>query len=109
MKDLKRQCKNCPWKIGASTDKIPGYSRAQHEALICTIAEPSACARMGPIRMMACHDSKEGADRMCVGWAANQLGTGNNVALRLRAQRDDRLQGLQTVGPQRERFEDTLK
>lgn len=109
MKDLKRQCKNCPWKVGASTDTIPGYSRAQHESLRATIAEPGALPTPGPVRVMSCHYSREGEDAVCVGWAVNQINEGNNLALRMVALRDTQFHHLETVGPQRERFEDTLK
>ena len=37
----------------------------------------------GPI--MACHESKAGSEYACVGWLDNQLGPGNNLALRMRA------------------------
>jgi hypothetical protein len=43
-----------------------------------------------------------------VGWLAHQLGPGNNIALRL-AVMAGRIDGnVETVGPQHERFEDTL-
>lgn len=109
MSDPKRQCVTCPWREGATTDAIPGYSRAQHEALRATIAKPGALPQLGPVRVMACHYSREGDDRICVGWAANQLHEGNNLALRLLARKDTRFHGLETVGPQRAHFEDTFE
>lgn len=104
----KRQCPTCPWKVGTDPDRdIPnGYSRELHAGLRCTIAEPGAL--LPSSSMMACHYSEPGAERVCVGWAVNQLGPGNNIALRLQAMRDERLHGLVVDGEQHERFEDTL-
>ncbi len=45
---------------------------------------------------------------MCIGWAAQQLGEGNNIPLRIKAMRDPNWPKLQTVGEQHETFEDTL-
>ncbi len=84
-----------------------GYNVTLHKKLKGTIAAPgvlSAC--LG--RMTACHHSKPGAELVCVGWAVNQLGVGNNIGLRIRALRDTRFHNLRTVGPQHLRFEDTL-
>lgn len=61
----------------------------------------------GPLHVMACHEAKLNKEYPCVGWLVNQLGPGNNLLLRLQA-RDGRFNKLQTVGPQHERFEDTL-
>lgn len=105
----KRQCKGCPWRQGASTDKIPRYDRKQHLALRETIAEPGSLNGIGGrLRVMACHDSPESEPTVCVGWAVHQLNEGNNLALRFAALRDERFQGLETDGPQRERFEETF-
>jgi len=79
-----KQCKACPWKVTTDPHQIPnGYSREKHAALSCTIAKPGALAIGGPLRLMACHESPVGRERPCVGWLANQLGEGNNIALRL--------------------------
>lgn len=48
-----------------------------------------------------------GAERVCVGWLANQLGPGNNLPLRLWASRN-LTEPLELVGEQHETFEDTL-
>ena len=70
------QCKTCPWRVGASTSDIPGYSREKHEALRrTTIAIPGALV---PTHTMACHHSTDDAPVACVGWLHNQLGPGNN-------------------------------
>lgn len=104
----RRQCKQCPWKVGSNPHDIPnGYEVEKHRALKRTIAEPGAL-NLGPeIRVMACHESKVGADTVCVGWLAHQLGPGNNIALRLLMMRG-KLPAFELVGEQHERFEDTL-
>lgn len=104
----KVQCAHCPWKKGVKPAKdIPGgYCATKHCALKSTIAEPGSF--LGTGRAMACHESEVGKERVCVGWAVNQLGVGNNIALRFQAMKDTTLHGLQTVGPHHQRFEDTL-
>jgi len=103
-----RQCKACPWRKGVRpAEDIPGeYCETKHRALKDTIATPGLVQR-GPLRMMACHESPVGAEQPCVGWVVNQLGPGNNIALRLLAL-DGRFRNVRTDGPQHPRFEDTL-
>lgn len=106
---IRKQCKTCPWKEGADPYAIPNYSVNLAKALDATIAEPASPRGLGkPLRMMACHYSAEGKEFPCVGWLANQLGPGNNLALRVRALSDPSLSNFELDGPQRERFEDTL-
>lgn len=106
------QCKACPWRVDCEpAEDIPGgYCETKHKNLKSTIAEPGAL-RFGPLRMMACHESPgEDSKRqpfVCVGWLANQLGPGNNIALRLRAATGE-FPDFELVGEQHERFEDTL-
>ena len=103
-----RQCKKCPWRKDVDPNDIPnGYCAKKHAALSDTIAEPGVL-RGGPLRMMACHESKPGEERPCVGWLANQLGPGNNIALRMRALSGSIDADIELVGEQHERFEDTL-
>lgn len=104
----RRQCEKCPWKKGTDPRAIPkGYSEKRHAALRSTIAEPAHLS-FGPLRMMACHEMPRGCELPCVGWLAQQLGVGNNLALRLLVI-SGRVDGdVETVGPQHERFEDTL-
>lgn len=56
---------------------------------------------------MACHYSKLGEEFPCAGWLYNQLGVGNNLAVRL-AVMSGRLPAPTVDGEQHERFEDTL-
>jgi hypothetical protein len=108
MDNPKVQCRTCSWRRGATTDAIPGYVREKHEALCDTIAQPGELRFGRGLRVMACHHSVEGEEHPCVGWAVQQLGEGNNLALRLAALTDPRLQGLRTVGPQRATFGETF-
>lgn len=104
------QCHACPWKVSTNPHDIPGgYSPEKHAALKSTIAEPGRLEfDAESIRMMTCHEYAVGAEKLCVGWVMNQLGPGNNIALRLKA-RAGRLDiNVRTVGPQHELFEDTL-
>ena len=105
-----RQCKACPWKKSTVPElDIPGeYCEQKHQALRGTIAEPGKIPdNLTSLRVMACHEHDVGAEQPCVGWVLHQLGPGNNIGLRLLA-RDGRFSKLRTVGPQHERFEDTL-
>jgi hypothetical protein len=100
-----RQCKNCPWKKSTNPHDIPrGYSVEKHKALSSTIAEPGDLNLTVPMRLMACHNTHDAA---CVGWVHHQLGEGNNIRLRILAL-DGRFKNYRVVGPQHERFEDTL-
>lgn len=103
-----RQCASCPWKKSTVPEKdIPdGYSKEKHAALKCTIADPEDLRIQG-LRWFACHETNQGEEQPCVGWVMNQLGPGNNIALRIQAM-DGRFRDFETVGPQHTRFEDTL-
>ena len=107
-----RQCKACPWKVSTVPERdIPGgYSAARHHALAGTIAEPGALRAARGLRVMACHESPPGREQTCVGWLANQLGPGNNLAVRMAAMRGEfgAADELELDGPQHARFEDTL-
>ncbi len=102
------QCKACPWRKGVKpAEDIPGgYCEIKHRNLKDTIATPGL-VQLGPMRMMACHESPVGAEQPCVGWLINQLGPGNNIGLRMLAM-DGRFKNVRTDGPQHRRFEDTL-
>lgn len=106
----RKQCAKCPWKKSTNPHEIPnGYCVDKHEALKRTIAEEGDLSAVmgGVLRMMACHESKPGRDFPCVGWVANQIGEGNNIALRLQVLQG-RVPKPETVGDQHARFEDTL-
>jgi hypothetical protein len=103
-----RQCKACPWRrdVDPARDIPVGYTAARHRGLACTIAVPGAL-RIGALQAAACHESPLGREQPCVGWVVNQLGLGNNLALRIQAM-DGRFGDLRTDGPQHAWFEDTL-
>ena len=102
-----KQCAKCPWKKSTNPYDIPdGYSLKAHKKLKSTI---SAGFNVGctELRLMACHESPIGKETHCVGWLMNQLGPGNNIALRLEMRNYD-LSQVQLDGEQHETFEDTL-
>lgn len=106
---MRRQCEKCPWRVDVDPNTIPnGYCQTKHRNLRNTIAVPGEVRIGGKLRMMACHETKPGKELPCVGWLANQLGRGNNIALRMVARHDSSLHEFELVGEQHERFEDTL-
>jgi hypothetical protein len=103
----RRQCEKCPWKKGVDPFDIPnGYDPKLHRSLKDTIATDTRI--VGGVTMMACHETKRGKERPCVGWLVNQLGPGNNITLRMAAACGRVDADVETVGEQHERFEDTL-
>ena len=105
----RKQCKKCPWRVDVDPFDIPnGYCPDKHGGLKDTIAEQGALPQGEPLRLMACHESREGKELPCVGWLAHQLGPGNNIPLRL-AVTYGRVDGrVETVGEQHQTFEATL-
>jgi hypothetical protein len=103
-----KQCSKCPWKTSVDPHDIPdGYSVEKHEALESTIAKKCdigslSCATQ---QVMACHETD---DAHCIGWLENQLGVGNNIALRISMMSCENAGEFQTFGEQHECFEDTL-
>jgi Family of unknown function (DUF6283) len=103
-----RQCKKCPWRKGVNPHDIPnGYDLEKHRALACTIAEPGDISALfaGEQRVMACHETH---DAHCLGWLMNQLGPGNNLALRVQMMTCENLSSVRLRGEQHETFADTL-
>lgn len=98
---MRRQCDKCPWRVDVDPYDIPnGYSRKKHAALKSTIAVPGEIRLGGKLPMMACHESEPVEEVPCVGWLANQIGPGNNIALRIAALRDRSLTDYELVGEQ---------
>ena len=107
---LKRtsQCAKCPWRKDVDPREIPdGYSEEKHRKLASTIAQEGDITGMlsGRLAIMACHESH---DAHCLGWLMNQLGPGNNIALRMHVRSCDNLRSVRLAGEQHERFQDTL-
>ncbi|RWR30531.1 hypothetical protein D2T29_12735 [Sinirhodobacter populi] len=110
-----RQCAKCPWKVSTDPHDIPnGYSATLHQSLAGTIAENNpegnlaAALGMAPLKTMACHEHPPGQEVHCVGWLMNQLGPGNNIALRVLALSCENIAQVKLDGQQHQRFEDTL-
>lgn len=107
---LKRtvQCAKCPWRVDVDPHDIPnGYDKGKHAALAGTIAKPGDLSFLagGALRVMACHETH---DAHCIGWLNNQLGDGNNLALRIQMRNCPNLREMKVIGEQHETFKDTL-
>jgi hypothetical protein len=103
-----RQCAKCPWRKDVDPHDIPdGYTEEKHRALESTIAKGGGLAQLSAhvLRVMACHET---GDAHCIGWLVNQIGPGNNVALRVRMHDCSNAHLVRTVGEQHETFEETL-
>lgn len=108
----RRQCAHCPWRkdVDPARDIPGGYSREKHKALASTIAEPGSPAGLaGGLRAMACHETLPGAEKPCVGWLVNQLGEGNNLALRMQVLASRVDANVETIGPQHATLAGTLR
>ncbi len=108
---LKRtvQCAKCPWKKSTNPHDIPnGYDAQKHERLANTIAvgDGSDWHKINyPLRIMACHEEHTSH---CIGWLMNQIGPGNNIALRMALMDCANLKDVQLGGEQHQTFKDTL-
>lgn len=103
-----KQCAKCPWRVDVDPNEIPnGYCPTKHAAMSSTIAKEGDLSFLAGGRMpvMACHESH---DDYCLGWLMNQLGPGNNIALRMAMLKCENIRDVRLVGEQHERFEDTL-
>ncbi len=107
-KETLRQCATCPWKVSTVPDRdIPNYSVDLHKGLDRTIQSGLDSLFRSCKTAMACHYAKPGAEFVCAGWLHNQLGVGNNIAVRL-AVVTGQLPVPKVDGDQHDRFEDTL-
>ena len=105
---MRTQCKKCPWRVDVDPHDIPnGYCETKHKNLAGTISD-GRLNLADPLRIMACHESAPSDEIPCVGWLSNQLGPGNNIALRIAVMRGRIDANFQLVGEQHEYFEDTL-
>lgn len=107
----RKQCSKCPWRKSSNPREIPGgYCETKHAALESTIANPGDITTIHAttMRLMACHETRVGAELPCVGWLVHQLGPGNNIQLRYAVSRGRVDADVETVGPQHETLEDTL-
>jgi hypothetical protein len=109
---LKRiiQCAKCPWKVSTNPFDIPyGYCEIKHQNLKETIAKADIVFNKR-LKIMACHHSKDLGENveMCVGYLENQLGTGNNIGLRIKMLNCENISEIKTIGEQHKKFEETL-
>ncbi len=103
-----KQCAKCPWRRDVNPREIPnGYSEEKHRALETTIAQPGdlSAFALNTIRIMACHETHK---THCIGRLVNQLGVGNNIALRLDMSSCTNANKIKLIGEQHDCFEDTL-
>lgn len=97
----RKQCASCPWKRSVNPDSLPGgYGHVDREAVArASIGDTVSLRREAP--RMGCHVVRPGPVLPCVGWLVQQLGPGNNLALRMDVM-VGRVDGnVETVGPQR--------
>lgn len=103
-----QQCAKCPWRTDVDPNDIPnGYDAEKHRRLKSTIAKPGDISGLfSPTRSaMACHETH---DAHCVGWLVNQIGPGNNIALRIQMMSCENGLEIKLVGEQHKTFEQTL-
>lgn len=102
------QCAKCPWRVDVDPRDIPnGYSEERHCALRGTIAIPGEM-NLGTLRVMQCHETTDAEPAHCLGWLMNQLGSGNNLGLRMLARNCENIGEVRLIGDQHESFEETL-
>ena len=110
--ELKRtvQCAKCPFKQSTNPLEIPnGYEVGKHKHL-------ESCISKQPLQQtnfMLCHHSKESEGtietvELCAGWLHNQLGTGNNLYLRVIMKDCENINELKVIGEQHKTFNDTI-
>ena len=104
-----KQCKTCPWKVSTRLEDIPLYDPEAHRGLADTIAPPGEIIPTSGLRIMSCHYSPDNDPYHCIGWLHNQIGIGNNLALRIRMLSCANGHEIEIHGPQHECFEDTFK
>lgn len=51
---------------------------------------------------MVCHEHPSGEEAHCVGWLMNQIGSGNNIPLRLQVRYCENIDSVALDGPQHE-------
>lgn len=95
------QCASCPWKLSINPDALPAnYGHVDRDAVVRASAEPGSFRRPeGP--PIGCHVVRPGPVLPCVGWLVQQLGPGNNLALRMKVIAGVVDDTVETVGPQR--------
>jgi hypothetical protein len=107
---IRRQCKQCPWKVTTDPRTIPdGYCEEKHRRLSRTIARVDEVnLDVDALRIFACHATVPGREKPCIGWLHHQLTDGNNVLLRYFVALKRISADYTLDGPQHDSFEATL-
>jgi len=77
----------------------------KHKNLEKTIAKNAELVYPTKISVMGCHEEDE---EYCIGWLHNQLGSGNNIPLRISMMGYSNVGDIKVYGDQHNTFEDTL-
>ena len=103
-----KQCKNCPFKVGANLEKIPTYNRELHEKL-CESVEKMADSQQ--TYYMLCHHDNPKSDRrrLCAGHIFNKLHTQKDVNFIVRVAQMVDLGNVKVFGAQHEKLRDSIK
>lgn len=72
-------CRNCPWRLDSDPRRIPRFDMDRARGLAAACPDPSSL--LGP-PLMACHESPEGDDSVCLGWATSDASR-DSIPLRL--------------------------
>jgi hypothetical protein len=73
-------CASCPWRIGSTSVRIPGFDEDKATCSLPSVADPG---EDGFRPVMACHLSTlDGNDRPCIGYVLSDDGYAN-LAVRL--------------------------
>lgn len=94
----RKQCKRCPWKVSTGKNIPNGFAEDARERLQRMTAVPGSLERTE--RMMQCHETPNEEPLPCVGWLVHQLGSGNNLRLRMAVISGQIDPNVETVGPQ---------
>lgn len=103
-----KQCNKCPWRVDVDPNDIPnGYTVAKHESLRKTISNKNYSFNnvQNNQHVMACHETQ---NAHCIGWLHNQLGEGNNIALRISMTNCENIRDIKIQGKQHNNFDETL-
>lgn len=112
-----KQCETCPWRVSADPYDIPNYNRELHLELDNTISNPNptpqeiinTVSNNDPkLSAMSCHYFTPEDEVYCVGWMYNQLGSGNNIRLRMEMMNCSNINQLTILGEQHCSFEHTI-
>ena len=97
-----KQCKACPWRVDVIPARdVPGYEPGLYDRMRATLRDGLDSLAPGTRMSMACHHQVDGEELPCAGWIHNQLGVGNNLAVRINVG-SGRLPVPQVIGEQHE-------